>query len=166
MKNSYRRARQFITTFSLQIFELFQAFHIFKNAPSDLPLFIAQLWSLVSISNGEMSELITLLSDCIGQITAENQLLIKLSGLGFLHLLEALCKQLSSNCEVARCVSNVESKAVSRSLRSILHLHLAMIIQSASENFSENSMLPRYQTLLNFLHLQYLLPKVHRIKFN
>ena len=51
MKNSYRRARQFITTFSLQIFELFQAFHIFKNAPSDLPLSIAQLWLLGSISN-------------------------------------------------------------------------------------------------------------------
>jgi hypothetical protein len=27
IKNSYRRDRQFITTFSLQIFELFQAFH-------------------------------------------------------------------------------------------------------------------------------------------
>jgi hypothetical protein len=43
IKNSYRRARQFITTFSLQIFELFQAFHKYKDAPSDLSLSIAQL---------------------------------------------------------------------------------------------------------------------------
>ena len=43
-KNSYRRARQFITTFSLQIFELFQVFHKYKDASlSDLSLSIAQL---------------------------------------------------------------------------------------------------------------------------
>jgi hypothetical protein len=43
IKNSYRRARQFITTFSLQIFELFQAFQKCKDAPlSDLSLSIAQ----------------------------------------------------------------------------------------------------------------------------
>ena len=42
IKNSYRRARQFITFFSLQIFELFQAFH--KCNENSLPLCIAQLW--------------------------------------------------------------------------------------------------------------------------
>ncbi len=39
-KNSYRRARQFITTFSLQIFELFQAFHKCKDATSDDYLYL------------------------------------------------------------------------------------------------------------------------------
>ncbi len=69
-KNSYRRARQFITTFSLQIFELFQAFHKCKDASSsNLPLSITQLWPWVSITYEEMRDLISLLSDCIGQIT-------------------------------------------------------------------------------------------------
>jgi hypothetical protein len=102
IKNSYCRARQFITTFSLQIFELFQAFHKCKDAPSDLPLSIAQLWPLASIRFVEMSDLISVLSDCIGQITREDQLLINLSGLGFLHLREELYKELTSNWEVAR----------------------------------------------------------------
>ena len=45
---------------------------------------IALLWSLVSISKDEMSELISMLSASIGQITAEDLLLINLSGKGFL----------------------------------------------------------------------------------
>jgi hypothetical protein len=105
IKNSHRRARKFITTFSLQIFDLFQAFHKYKDAPSDLYLFIAQLWPWVPISYDEMSDLISLLRDCIGQITAEDHLLINLSGLGYLHLREELFKEeLTSNCELARCV--------------------------------------------------------------
>ena len=82
-KNSYRRARQFITTFSLQIFELFQAFHKYKDASSsDLSLSIAHLWPWVSVSYKEMSDLISLLRDCIGQITREDQILIHLKGSG------------------------------------------------------------------------------------
>ena len=45
-----------------------------------------------------------LLSDCIGQKTRKDQLLINLSELGFLYLREELFKYLISNCEVARCV--------------------------------------------------------------
>jgi hypothetical protein len=57
-----------------------------------------------------MSDLILLLSDCIGQITRENQILVHLSGLGFLHLREQLFKHLTSNCEAARCVLNNEKQ--------------------------------------------------------
>jgi hypothetical protein len=52
-----------------------------------------------------MSDLISLLSDCIGLITREDQLLINLCGLGFLHLREELYKELTSNWEVARWCS-------------------------------------------------------------
>jgi hypothetical protein len=65
IKNSHRRARQFNTTFSFQIFELFKAFYKCKD-PSDPPSSIAQLWPWVSVSNDEISDLISLLSDCIG----------------------------------------------------------------------------------------------------
>ena len=110
-KNSYRRARQFITTFSLQIFELFQAFHKYQDAPlSDLSLSIAQLWPWVTISYEEMRDLISLLSHCIGQITREDQLLIHLSGLGFLYLREELYKELTSNVELGRCVHIKENQ--------------------------------------------------------
>jgi hypothetical protein len=57
-----------------------------KDAPSDLPYSIAILFLLVSIRNDEMSDLISMLSDSIGQITAEDLLLINLSGKGFLKL--------------------------------------------------------------------------------
>ncbi len=57
-----------------------------------------------------MSDLISLLRDCIGQITAEDHLLINLSGKGFLHLREELFKELTSNWEVARCVLNNEKQ--------------------------------------------------------
>ena len=67
---------------SLQIFELFQGFHKYKDAPSDLSLFIAQLWPWVPISYDEMSDLISLPRDCIGQITAEDHLLKILVGAG------------------------------------------------------------------------------------
>jgi hypothetical protein len=50
-----------------------------------------------------MSDLISLLRDCIGQKSREDQILIHLSGLGFLHLREELFKELTSNYEVARC---------------------------------------------------------------
>ena len=111
-KNSYKRARQFITTFSLQIFELFQVFHKYKDTSlSDLSLSIAQLWPWVSITYEEMSDLISILRDCIGQINAEDQLLINLSGLGFLHLREELFKEFTSNCELARCVLNNEKQS-------------------------------------------------------
>ena len=56
-----------------------------------------------------MSDLISLLRDCIGQITAEDQLLINLSGLGFLHLREELFKELTSNCEKQRCIDIVKN---------------------------------------------------------
>ncbi len=57
-----------------------------------------------------MCDLISLLRDCIGQITAEDHLLINLSGKGFLHLREELFKELTSNWEVARCVLNNEKQ--------------------------------------------------------
>jgi hypothetical protein len=125
IKNSYRRARQFITTFSLQIFELFQAFHKCKDAPSDLPLSIAQLWPWVSINYDEMGDLISLLLDCIGHITREDQLLQHLSGLGFLHLREELYKESTSNLEVARCGHNKEKQ---RSIN-IVEKYIASVIK-------------------------------------
>ena len=63
----------------IQIFELFQAFHRSKDAPSDLPYSIALLLPLVSIGKDEMNNLISMLSESIGQITAEDLLLINLS---------------------------------------------------------------------------------------
>ena len=65
---------------------MFQAFHNCKDDQSTLTFSIALLWSLVSISKDEMSELISMLSASIGQITAEDLLLINLSGKGFLKL--------------------------------------------------------------------------------
>ena len=65
IKNSRRSAQQLNTTFSFQIFELFQAFYKCKD-PSDPPSSIAQLWPWGSVSNDEISDLFSLLSDCIG----------------------------------------------------------------------------------------------------
>ena len=165
IKNSHKRARLFIKNFSLQIFELFQAFHKYKDAPSDLSLFIAQLWPWVLISYDEMSDLISLLRDCIGQITAEDHLLINLSGKGFLHLREELFKELTSNWEVARCVLNNEKQRciniVEKYIASVIKKEFSFgkKIQRACGNFLENSTLTFYQTLSN--SLKQALPKVH-----
>jgi hypothetical protein len=83
INNSCIRARLFIKNFSSQIFEQFQAFHKCKDAPSsDLPLSIAIFFPLISIGKDEISNLMSMLSDSIGQITAEDRLLINLSGKG------------------------------------------------------------------------------------
>ena len=104
INNSYIRARQFIKNFSSQIFELFQAFHNCKDNPSDLPLSITKLFPLVTITKDEMSHLISMLGASIGQITAEDRLLINLSGKGFLKLREELYRHLTESLDVARCV--------------------------------------------------------------
>jgi hypothetical protein len=108
INNSYIRARLFIKKFSSKIFELFQAFHKCKNA--ELPLSIAILFSLVSIGKDEMSNLISMLSESIGQITAEDLLLINLSGKGFLKLREELFRHLTQSLDVARCVRDNDKK--------------------------------------------------------
>jgi hypothetical protein len=104
INNSYIRARQFIKNFSSQIFELFQAFHNCKDPLSDLPLSITILFPLVTITKDEMSNLISMLGASIGQITAEDRLLINLSGKGFLKLREELYRHLTESLDVARCV--------------------------------------------------------------
>jgi hypothetical protein len=97
INDSYLRARLFIKIFSSQIFELFQAFHKYKNAPSsDLSHSIAILFPLVSIREDEMRNLISMLGASIGQITAEDLLLINLSGKAFLRLREELFKHLTN----------------------------------------------------------------------
>ena len=112
-----------------------------------------------------MSDLILLLSDCIGQITRENQILVHLSGLGFLHLREQLFKHLTSNCEAARCVLNNEKQRcinnVEKYIASVIKKEFSFgkKIQSACGNFLENSTLTFYQTLSN--SLKQALPKVH-----
>jgi len=111
INNSYIRARLFIKNFSSQIFELFQAFHKCKDAKSsDLPYSIAILFPLVSIGKDEMSNLISMLGESIGQITAEDLLLINLSGKGFLKLREALFRHLTQSFDVARCAHDKDQK--------------------------------------------------------
>ena len=171
INNSYIRARQFIKNFSSQIFELFQAFHKCKDAKSsDLPYSIAILFPLVSIGKDEMSNLISMLSESIGQITAEDLLLINLSGKGFLKLREALFRHLTQSFDVARCAHDKEKKNASSSLRILLQVklgrtfHLVRIIQIACGIFWENSTIVRFQSLSNTLLFQCLkvaLSKVH-----
>ena len=111
INDSYIRARVFIKNFSSQIFELFKSFHKYKDTPSsDLHHSIAILFPLVSIREDEMSNLISMLGASIGQITAEDKLLIDLSGKGFLRLREELFKHLTSSIEVARCAHDQEKK--------------------------------------------------------
>jgi hypothetical protein len=78
--------------------------------PSDLPYSIAILFPLVSIGKDEMSNLISMLGESIGQITAEDLLLINLSGKGFLKLREALFRHLTQSFDVARCAHDKDQK--------------------------------------------------------
>ena len=117
-----------------------------------------------------MRNLISMLGASIGQITAEDLLLINLSGKAFLRLREELFKHLTSNLEVARCAHDKEKKNASSSLRILLQVklgrtfHLVRRIQIACGIFWENSTIARFQSLSNTLLFQCLkvaLSKVH-----
>jgi hypothetical protein len=95
IRNSYRQVRKFIKTFSSNIFDMFKSFHD-DPASNLLKATIQRLWPQVTISEEEMEELILVLSQCIGKVTAEDSLFINLSGEGFLKLREQLFKVLSS----------------------------------------------------------------------
>jgi hypothetical protein len=170
INNSYIRARLFIKNFSSQIFELFQAFHRSKDALSDLPYSIAILFPLVSIRDDEMSDLISMLSDSIGQITAEDLLLINLSGKGFLKLREELFRHLTQSFDFFDVPMIGIRKNASSSLRSLLQMklgrtfHLVRKIQFACGILWKNSTRARFQSLSNTLLFQCLketLSKVH-----
>ena len=106
--NSYRRARHFIKTFSLRIFDLVKAYKNWKDDgdADNLTNSIASLWPTVSIGTVEMRELISILQECIGQIRGEDLLFINLSGQGFLSLREEFFRLFTSSHELARYVKD------------------------------------------------------------
>ncbi len=106
--NSYRRARHFIKTFSLRIFDLVKAYNNWKDDgdADNLTNSIASLWPFVSIGTVEMRELISILQECIGQIRGEDLLFINLSGQGFLSLREEFYRLFTSSHELARYVKD------------------------------------------------------------
>ncbi len=83
-KDSLRKARRFINTFSLQIFKLFQVFYNGKDKDdhSKLTESIQLLWTSPSITTDEVNDLISMLGKCIGEINADDLLFINLSSTG------------------------------------------------------------------------------------
>ena len=119
--HAYKRARRFIKSFSLKIFELFKSFH--DNKYSKLSLSIQELWPQVTISAHQMERLILVLTKCIERVKAEDLLFVNLSGQGFLSMREDLYNFLLSdivvfqhvqNEEMPQCVERVESFITSK----------------------------------------------------
>jgi hypothetical protein len=108
LNNSYRRARNYIKSFSLKIFEMFKTFHDSKNDINLLRYSMARLWPHVDISKDEMENLISVLSKCIGNVSAEGYLLINLSGQGFLSLRDQLYNLVLSNRVVLEFVNKAQ----------------------------------------------------------
>ena len=158
-----KQTRRKVNSICVQIMELFKNYTASGNDTHLQSVAIASLWSAMTITDEEMTEMKTLLDQCIANVTAEEALFLDLSGEGCISLREQTFLAITeSGGELESLFRNNQREASIKHLEDLIGVRLQKEFSFESElarvrsfrilqDFYE-SPLPRIGTLVTVPH--------------